>query len=57
MPSTTRRRRRRRDSSRYYVNPSRDRAMRIGRIVLVAVMGVVALGLAVMAMYGDRILS
>ncbi|MBF4571285.1 hypothetical protein ITJ64_02025 [Herbiconiux sp. VKM Ac-1786] len=57
MPSTTRRRRRRRDSSRYYVNPQRDHALRIGKIVLVVVMGLVAVGLVVMAMYGDRILS
>jgi hypothetical protein len=57
MPSTSRRRRRRRESRRYYVNPARDRAARIGRIVLVVVMAFVALGLAVMAMYGDRILS
>lgn len=57
MPSTSRRRRGRRNSSRYYVNPRRDHAMRVGRVVLVVVMGVVAVGLAVMAMYGDRILS
>lgn len=57
MPSTTRRRRRRRDSSRYYVNPQRDHALRIGKIVLVVVMALVAVGLVVMAMYGDRILS
>ncbi|MCS5714718.1 hypothetical protein NVV95_09160 [Herbiconiux sp. CPCC 205716] len=57
MPSTTRRRRRRRDSSRYYVNPQRDQALRVGKVVLVVVMGIVAVGLAVMAMYGDRLLS
>lgn len=57
MPSTTRRRRRRRDSSRYYANPQRDHALRIGKIVLVVVMALVAVGLVVMAMYGDRILS
>jgi hypothetical protein len=57
MPSTSRRRRRRRDSSRYYVSPVREKAARIGRIVLVVVMGVVAVGLVVAAMYGDRILT
>ena len=57
MSSTSMRRRRRRISTRYYTNPRTERLKRIGLIVLLVVMGVIAGVLVWAAMFADKAIS